>query len=86
MIYAYDAKGVKLDILVTPIRLNGKDFTIKHALNKLLEFMKIFKHLRLTMKQINPSKLTKIINKADIVFLATKRMDGRTPHIRKYEF
>jgi glutamyl-tRNA reductase len=74
-------KGIKLDILATPIRLNNKNFTMKHALNKLLKFMKILKHLRFIMKQINLSKLAKIINKADIVFLATKRINGRTPHV-----
>jgi hypothetical protein len=50
---------------------------------KLMELMEIVENFRFTAKQIDPSKFTKIINKNDVIFLATKRINGRTLHIRE---
>jgi hypothetical protein len=51
-----------------------------------LEFLKVFEHLRFIPKQIDPREFTIIINKTNIVFLPTKRINGRTPHIWKNKF
>jgi hypothetical protein len=51
-------------------------------MRKNLKFFKEFKHLRSIMKEINPSKFTKIINETHIVFLMTKGVNCRTPNIR----
>jgi hypothetical protein len=64
-------EGSKLLILVSPIRLNNKDFSIKLPLNKVLKISKLLKHLRLELDEINPSEFTEIINKANIIFLST---------------
>jgi hypothetical protein len=63
-------EGIKPLILAILIGLNIMDFTIELPLHKLLKFMKIFKHLRFTTKQINPCKLVEIVNKGNIIFLA----------------
>jgi hypothetical protein len=78
-------EGIKLLIRATPIGLNCKNFTIKHALNKGLKFSKVFKHLRFMMKQINLCKFAVIINKTNIVFLTAKGINGRSPYIRENE-
>jgi hypothetical protein len=64
-------EGSKLLILVSPIRLNNKDFLIKLPLNKVLKISKLLKHLRLELDEINPGEFTEIINKANIIFLST---------------
>jgi hypothetical protein len=61
-------------------------FSIKHMLNKLLKFMKGFKYFRFAAKQINSSKIAEIINKTDMIFLATKIIKGMAPNIREYKF
>jgi hypothetical protein len=74
-------KGVKPLIFTTPITLHGKNLVVKQPLNKTLKLTKIFEHLKFITKQIDPREFTIIIDKANIVFLATKRINGRTPHI-----
>jgi hypothetical protein len=74
---------VKLLIFTAPTRLRCMNFAIKHAFNKRLKFSKVFKHLRFMTKQINQCKLIVIINKANMVFLASKGINGRSPYIKE---
>jgi hypothetical protein len=77
---------VEFLILPSPIRLNSENFVVEHMFNKLVKFKKILENLRFMAKQINPGKYTVIINKAHIIFLATKRIKSRTLYIRKHKF
>jgi hypothetical protein len=71
-------KRIEVLIFTTPVRLHGYDFTIKHSFNKALKFFKEFEDFGFVTKQVNPSELTIIINKANIVFLMAKGIDCRT--------
>jgi hypothetical protein len=77
-------KCIQSLVLTTLIGLNSKNPLVEEALNKILKITKFLKHLRLVLEQINPSKLTKIINKTDIVFITINRLTGRASYIRKY--
>jgi hypothetical protein len=74
-------KGIKLFIFTTSITLHGKDFSIKYPLNKSLKLSKVFEHLRFILKQIDPRKLTIVINETNIIFHPTKGINGKSPHI-----
>jgi hypothetical protein len=79
-------KGVELLILTTPVSLDGYDFLIKQAFNKILKLSKFLKHLKFVLKKINPSKFAEIINETYIVFIISNGNTGWPPHIGKYEF
>jgi hypothetical protein len=81
-------KGIKLIVLPTPVRLelDTNNFAIKSTLNKVLKLKKILEHLRLRAKQIKPSEFTIIIYEVDLIFLATERINHRTPHIQKISY
>jgi hypothetical protein len=74
-------KEVKFFILSTPISLYDDDLTIKEPLYKGLKFLEPLEELRLVFKEINPSKFTKIIDKANKIFKTTNRFRCRTPNI-----
>lgn len=60
-------KRVEALILATPIGLKSEDLFIKMMLNKVLKIMKALKNFRFTLKKIDPCKLAKIIDKANII-------------------
>jgi hypothetical protein len=62
-------EGIKLPIL-PPIELDSKDFVVKLPLNKLLEILKLLKHCRFKIDEINPGEFVKVINKANIILLS----------------
>ena len=74
-------KRVQPLVLPTPIGLHGNDLTIKQTFNMSLEKTKFFEDIRFIFEQIYPTKLAKIINKTDIVFLSSYRDGSRTPNI-----
>jgi hypothetical protein len=76
---------IQLLILTTPVGLNSKNFLVKQPFNKCLELFEFLKNIRFVLKEIDPSKLTKIINKADIVFISSNRLTSGTPYIREYK-
>ena len=78
--------GIKTLIFSSPIRLHGNDFSSKATFNKSLKLMKNMKNFRSMSDKINPCKFAKIINKADIVIFAIKRIWGRPPYIGKDQF
>jgi hypothetical protein len=79
-------KGIKLLVFPTLIRLDRNNFAIKLTLNKALKLKKILEHLRSGTKQINPGEFAIIIYETNIIVLTTKRINRRTPHIRKISF
>jgi hypothetical protein len=70
-------------LFTAPISLHGYNFTIEHALNKSMKFLKKFEHLRFMTEEIKPRKFAIIINETNIIVLITKGINDRTPHIRK---
>jgi hypothetical protein len=70
-------------LFTAPISLHGYNFTIEHALNKSMKFLKIFEHLRFMTEEIKSRKFAIIINETNIIVLIAKGINGRTPHIRK---
>jgi hypothetical protein len=63
--------------------LDSKNLLVKESHNEILEIKKILEHLRLVLEKIDPSEFAKIINEANIVFISTNGLTGRTPYIRK---
>jgi hypothetical protein len=61
-------EGVKFSVLASPIRLVSKNLAVKLSLHNVLKILKFLKHFRLKLDEIDPSKFTIIINKADIIF------------------
>lgn len=72
---------VKFVILATPIGLDKQNLVIKESFYMSLKLKKDLENFRFMFEKINPSKTTKSINKADIVFMTTSRNLGRAPHI-----
>jgi len=72
-------------ILPTPIGLDSEYVMIELVLNHALEVAKALKNFRLIFKQIDPSELTKVVNKAHIVRITASRGWGRPPHIAKHK-
>jgi hypothetical protein len=70
-------------IFTTPIGLDGKNFLVKQSFNKALEFFELFKDFRFVLKKIDPCKLTKIINKGNIIFIPSNRIISWISYIRK---
>jgi hypothetical protein len=71
-----DAKlgeGVKLPILTSPVQLNSKNLLIKLPFNKTLELLKLLKHLKFELDEINACEFTKVINEANIILLSADR-------------
>jgi hypothetical protein len=79
-------EGIKLVVFPSPVGLNDKNFSIKEPFNKVLEILKLLKHLRFMLKQIDPCEHVIVINETNIVFKTTNIITSRTPYIRKYEF
>jgi hypothetical protein len=79
-------EGIEFLLLTTLVRLYSKNFHIKETFNKSLKLTKFLENLILVLKQIYPSKLTKIINKTDIIFVTSNRLARRTPYITKNKF
>jgi hypothetical protein len=79
-------KGIKFLILTTPVSLHGDDLAMKETLNKCLKLLEFLEDLRLVLKEINPGKLAKIINKTDIIFKMSNRFRCRTLYIRINKF
>jgi hypothetical protein len=63
--------------------LDAKDLVPKLSFNKFMKFKKIFRNLRLVMKQIDPSEFAIIIYKADIILFPTKGINGRSHTSKK---
>jgi hypothetical protein len=74
---------IKLLIFPTPVGLKRNNLTAKHVFNKLLKLEKIFGDLEFVTQQVDPSEFAIIINKANIIFFMTKRINGGSPNIRK---
>jgi hypothetical protein len=70
-------------IFATPIRLDTFNFDIQKAFNMSLKLKKNVRGLRPVMHQIDPRKLTEIINETYIVFETPNRLRGWTPNIQK---
>jgi hypothetical protein len=64
---------VKLPILASPVRLNNKNLSIKLSFNKALELLKLLKHLKFELDEINLGEFTKVIDEANIILLSTDR-------------
>jgi hypothetical protein len=79
-------KRIEFLILTTPVSLHGDDLAIKETLNKSLKLLEFLEDLRLVLKEINPVKLAKIINKTDIIFKTVNRFRCRTSYIRINKF
>jgi hypothetical protein len=69
-----------------PVGLHGKNLPRKESFYQVLEIMKFLKDFRFKLQQINPCKLTKVVNEANIVFLALNRIRSRPPYIREHKF
>jgi hypothetical protein len=76
-------KGVEPLIFTSPIGLHNNNFTVKYSFNKTLKVFKELKHFIFMMKKVDPCKMTKVIDEADIVFLMTKGINNKSPHIQK---
>jgi hypothetical protein len=74
---------MQLLILSAPIKLDNKDFLVKQALNKALELFETLKHLRLVLKQVDPSKFTEIIYENYIIFVLANGVTSWSPYIGK---
>jgi hypothetical protein len=74
---------MQLLVLSTPVKLDSKDFSIKQALNKALKLFKSLEHFRLVLKQVDPSKFTKIFYETYIIFVLANRVTSRTSYIKK---
>jgi hypothetical protein len=85
VVYAYTLKGVKPMIFTTSVGLHSNNFPIEETFYQVLKVMKALKNFRFVSKQINPSKLTVIINETNIIIVLPKRSWCRTPYIRKYK-
>jgi hypothetical protein len=48
-----------------------------------LKIIKLLIHFRFMLEHIEPCKLTKIINKENIIIIVANRARSRTPNIRK---
>jgi hypothetical protein len=72
---------VKLPILTSPVQLNSRNLSIKLSFNKTLDLLKLLKHLRFELDEINPGEFTKVINEANIILLSADRFWCRTPDI-----
>jgi hypothetical protein len=82
MFYAYALeKGTEFLIFSSPVRLKGKDFLVKETFNMVLKIMKSSKNIRFLFKEIDPSKLAIIINKAYIILVVPNGSTSWTPHI-----
>jgi hypothetical protein len=79
-------KRIEFLILTTPVSLHGDDLAIKETLNKSLKLLEFLEDLRLVLKEINPVKLAKIINKTDIIFKTANRFRCRISYIRINKF
>jgi hypothetical protein len=81
-----DAKAlevaVQLMILATPIRLNGFDFSVQQTLHMRLEGIKDMLNIRLVLEEVNPTETGIIIDKANIIFIPSRRCNSWTPYIR----
>jgi hypothetical protein len=63
-----------------PISLHGYDLSVKETFDMSLEIMKLLKDFRFMFKQVNSSKLAKIIKKTNIITMISNRRGGRTRH------
>jgi hypothetical protein len=63
--------------------LDTFNFDIQKAFNMSLKLKKNARGLRPVMHQIDPRKLTEIINETYIVFETPNRLRGWTPNIQK---
>ena len=57
----------------------------KLPFNKILEITKALKNFGFMAQKIEPNKFGMIINKTDIIIVASNRSWGRPPYIRKNE-
>jgi hypothetical protein len=77
---------VHLLVFHTPVGLNIFDFNVKEALFMGLKGENNVLHISSINHKINPCEFCKVINKANIIFIATNRYRGRTLDIRMNEF
>jgi hypothetical protein len=61
--------------------LDGNNFPVEQALNKILELMKLLENIRLEFQQVNPSEFTIIIYERHILFISADGVWGRAPYI-----
>ena len=81
MINAYASKErIEFFILSSPVTLDCNDFLVKLTFNKFLEFLEDREDFGFELKQVYPCKFTIVINKANIIFLSSKRISGMTHH------
>jgi hypothetical protein len=62
-----------------PIGLGCKNFFVEQSFNKGLKFLELLKDFRFIFEQIDQSKLAKVINKTDIIFVSSYRITSWTP-------
>lgn len=60
------------------------NFVIELSLYKTLEVIKTLENFRLLTQQLNPHIFGMIINKGNIIIVATNRSWGWTPYIREH--
>jgi hypothetical protein len=63
--------------------LDDKSFLVKQSLNKSLKFLELLEDFIFVLKQIDSSKLAKVINKIDIIFISSYGITSRALNIRK---
>jgi hypothetical protein len=63
--------------------LDDKSFLVKQSLNKSLKFLELLEDFIFVLKQIDSSKLAKVINKTDIIFISSYGITSRALNIRK---
>jgi hypothetical protein len=74
--------AIKAVILNTPIRLDNFDFSIEETFNMSLKSIENLLDIRLMFQEIYPTEERIVINKTNIVCIATRRSNSRSPNIR----
>jgi hypothetical protein len=70
-------------ILLSPVCLHSYYLGVKETLNHLLVFKDFLKNFRFKLEKINPGKFAEVIDKTNIVFLPSNRIQSMAPYIRK---
>jgi hypothetical protein len=88
MTNAKRSKKLVVQVLIFPtlVGLNIFDFSVKEELYMGLEGEENVLHISSINHKINPREFFKVINKTNVIFIATNRYRGRTRDIRMNEF
>ena len=82
----FNEERTKPLIFSSPVTLDSEDASIKLSFYHSLKILKFTQHFRLVLDKIDPSKLTKIINKTYIVAISPYRFNSWTPDIGENKF